>query len=131
MIFDFNTDTRRQIALRVVCCLLAASPTFAHAGIDVIEIEKIQLANSLSGMVMDQRGFAVPGARVDEMSPGWKQVLRSTKADDKGRFILAPVRGRKIYYLQVSYPNFDPLCVRVAISIKKGKALKLQLVVAT
>jgi hypothetical protein len=65
------------------------------------------------------------------MNPGWKQAFRSTQADNKGRFTLAPVQGRNIYYLQVSSPNFDPLRVRVAISIKNGKELKLRLVVAT
>jgi hypothetical protein len=131
MIFGFNTDIRRQIALPVVCCLLVASPSLVHAGYDVVEIQEIQLAKSLSATVTDQGGFPVPGAKVEEMNPGWKRILRSTQADNKGRFTLAPVPGREIYYLQISYPTFDPLRVRVSISVKNGKELKLRLVVAT
>ena len=130
MIFGFNIDVRRQVSLPLACCLLVVSPSVVHAGYDVVEIQDIQVAKSLSAIVTDQGDLPVPGARIEEMNPGWKTVLRSTQADNHGRFTLAPVPGRKIYYLEISYPNFDPLRVRVAISVKKGKELKLRLAVA-
>ncbi len=97
----------------------------------IIEIEKVQLATSLAAVVTDITGTRMPGVLVEEFSSNWKQSLRSTKTDAKGRFTLAPVKGRDVYYLQLRMNGFDPLRVRVKIDPKEGKNLRLTLEIAT
>ena len=111
-------------------CLLLASP-LARAGVEIVEIRNIRFSRTGTITVTDPLDSPLPGAKVEEMSPDWKQVLSSTDTDDKGRFTLTPGHYRKIYYLQISCHNFNPLRVRVAVSTSKGKELRLQLEIAT
>lgn len=106
-------------------------PIHLHAQYQIIEIEKVQLATSLAGAVTDITGSRMPGVLVEEFSSDWKQSLRSTKTDAKGRFTLAPVKGRDVYYLQLRMDGFDALRVRVKIDPKQGKNLRLEMKVAT
>jgi hypothetical protein len=106
-------------------------PIHLHAQYQIIEIEKVQLATSLAAVVTDITGSRMPGVLVEEFSSDWKQSLRSTKTDAKGRFTLAPVKGRDVYYLQLRMNGFDPLHVRVKIDPKQGKNLRLKLEIAT
>ena len=111
-------------------CLLLASP-WARAGVEIVEIRNIRFSPTGTITVTDPLDSPLPGAKVEEMSSDWKEVLSSTETDDKGGFALVPIRGHKIYFLQISCHNFNPLRVRVEISLKKGKELRLQLEVAT
>jgi hypothetical protein len=61
------------------------------------------------------QAYPIPKALVQELSPDWKTVLRTSSTDAKGRFSLASARGRKIYFLQISAPGFDPLRVRIQV----------------
>ena len=73
------------------------------------------------------------GATIEEVGPDWKGALRSTATDSDGRFALTPVKGRKIYYLQITagVPGVNPLQVPVKISRFRGKKLlRLQLELA-
>ena len=106
-------------------------PTRLHAQYQIIEIEKVQLATSLAAVVTDITGSPMQGVLVEEFSSDWKQSLRSTKTDAKGRFTLAPAKGRDVYYLQLRRDGFDPLRVRVKIDPKQGKNLRLKLEIAT
>jgi len=106
-------------------------PIHVHAQYQIIEIEKVQLATSLAAVATDITGTRMPGVLVEEFSSDWKQSLRSTKTDAKGRFTLTPVKGRDVYYLQLSMNGFDPLRVRVKIDPKEGKNLRLTLEIAT
>jgi hypothetical protein len=106
-------------------------PIHLHAQYQIVEIEKVQLATSLAAVVTDIMGSPMPGVLVEECSSDWKQSLRSTKTDAKGGFTLAPVKGRDVYYLQLSMNGFDPLRVRVKIDPKRGKNLRLKLEIAT
>jgi hypothetical protein len=106
-------------------------PIHLHAQYQIIEIEKVQLATSLAAVVTDITGSPVPGVLVEEFSSDWKQSLRSTKTDAKGRFTLASVMGRDVYYLQLRMNGFDPLRVHVKIDPKQGKNLRLKLKIAT
>jgi hypothetical protein len=118
-----------QLWLRVSFLFLV--PVHLHAQYQIIEIEKVQLATSLAAVVLDPTGSPVPGVLVEEFSSDWKQSLRSTKTDAKGGFILAPVKGRDVYYLQLRMNGFDLLRVRVKIDRKQGKNLRLKLEIAT
>ena len=56
----------------------------------------------------------------------WPVPLRRREAY-KG----AMVKGRDLYYLQITSHGFDPLRVRVKVDRKRGKKLELQMEVST
>lgn len=97
MILGFNTEGRRNTVLLLAIWLLVMSYSLsARAGVERVEIQHLQFSRTLSVTVTDPSDSPVPGAKVEEMSSDWKQVLRSTDTDDKGRFALAPVHGRDL-----------------------------------
>jgi hypothetical protein len=106
-------------------------PVRLHAQYQIIEIEKVQVATSLAAVVTDITGTPMPGVLVEEFSSDWNQTLRSTKTDAKGRFTLAPMKGRDVYFLQLRMNGFDPLRVRVKIDPKQGKNLRFTMQIAT
>ena len=113
-------------AIVALCCI----PLGVDAQYQIVELGDVQLAKSLSAAVQDPSGSPVPKALVEEFSPDWKTVLRSSSTNAEGRFSFAPVQGRKIYFLQISAPGFDPLRVRIHVDHKRGTNLKLKLVIA-
>lgn len=107
-------------------------PISAHAqGVAMVEIGNVQLARSLTAVVHDSGGSPIVGVLVEELSSDWKESLRSTKTDAAGIFTFTSVRGRDIYYFQLTFKNFNPLRVRVKINHKRGKELELQMYVST
>jgi Carboxypeptidase regulatory-like domain len=110
---------------------LVLVPIHVHAQYQIIEIEKVQLARSLDAEVFDLAGSPISGAVVEEFSSEWKELLRTTKTDPTGKFSFAPVKGRDVYYIQLSMDGFDPLRIRLKIDPKQGKNLRLKLKVAT
>jgi len=94
---------------------------------------RLQTVKALRGIVLYPNGDVVKGAKVAELTPDWKTELRETRTDAEGRFSLAPVKGRKIYYLQITVPEVagvNPLKVPAKISRLWGKGslrLRLQL----
>jgi len=97
----------------------------------VIELADVQLAKSLSAVVRDPTGSPLTKVLVEEFSPDWKTLLRTTATDNHGRFSLATGQGRNIYCLQLSSPGFDPLRVRIQVDRKRGGNLELKLVIPT
>jgi len=106
-------------------------PAHLHAQYQITEIEKVQLARSLTAVAVDPNGSPIPGALVEEFGSDWKGSLRSTKTDEKGVFTFTQVKGRAVYYLQLRKDGFDPLRVRVKISRIRGKNLQLRLEIAS
>lgn len=96
------------------------------------EIVELQLQHSkcLCGIVTYANGDPARNAKVEEFGPDWKEALRSTTTDSDGHFTLAPVKGKHVYYLQVSAgaPGVNPLRVPVQLSRFRGtKLLRLRL----
>ena len=111
---------------------LLVNPTGSHPqGVTIVEIGDIQTARSLSATVTDVQEFPIEGVLVEEMSPGWKTSLRTTKTDSEGRFTLAPVRARDVYYLQLTYKTFNTLRVRMRIDAKRGTDVRLKMTPST
>jgi Carboxypeptidase regulatory-like domain len=106
-------------------------PIHLYDQYQTIEIEKVQLARSLTAEVLDPAGCPISEALVEEFSSDWKESLRTTKTDATGRFSFAAVKGRDVYYLQIRVDGFDPLRFRVKIDLKQDKNLRLKLEVAT
>ena len=99
-------------------------------GVATIEIENVQLARSLAAVVHDPVGYPLPSVLVEERTSDWKEPLRSTKTDAAGAFTSAPVKGRNVYYLQLTMKGFNPLRVRVKVDSNRGKELQLEMNVA-
>ena len=121
----------RFLTVIAATALLSSALPGIKAQAQIIEIAQVQLADSLSGLVQDPAGAPIPKVIVQEFSPDWKRSLRSTQTDKRGVFSLAPVHGRRVYYLRLSADGFNPLRVRVQLDAKRGGKLKLKLYVAT
>ena len=106
-------------------------PMRTVAQYQLVELSDVQLAKSLDATILDTTGTPIPKARVQEFSADWKTVLRSTSTDTDGRFSFTPMRSKKIYFIQVSAPGFDPLRFHLQVDVKRGASLKLKLTVAT
>lgn len=119
------------LARSIVAVAAIFIPLALSAQNQTVEISNLQLANSVSATVQDRTGNPVPRVTVEEYDAGWKQPLRSTRSDGAGKFSFAPVAGRKIYYLQLSAPGFNPLRVRVRLIRRHRPSLALQLEIAT
>ena len=110
---------------------LLCLPIESDAQYQIIELADVQLVKSLSAMVQDPSGSPLTDVLVQEFSPDWKTVLRTSATDNHARFTPAGVQGRKIYCLQLSTPGFDPLRLRVQIDRRRGVNLKLKVTIAT
>jgi len=102
-----------------------------EAQYQVIELAEVQAGKFLGATIQDPTGAPVRGAIVQEFSSDWKTMLRSASTDAEGKFSFAPVPGRRVYFIQISAPNFDPLRFRLKVDANHGVSLKLKLTVAT
>jgi hypothetical protein len=93
-------------------------------------LKRVQVSRSLAAVALDPAGCPIPGVLIEEFSSDWKELLRSTKANEEGRFSFAPVKKRKIYYLQLRKDGFNPLRIRMKVDTNLGKELKLEMKIA-
>ena len=121
---------RVQLGISIAAVLLMSGSS-AFSGVEIIEFAEVQVVSSLSGVVHDPSDSSMKDALVEEFSSDWKKVLRSTHTDASGLFTLQPVKGRSLYYLQISSRGFNPIHVRVRIDRVRGKLLRLTMPVAT
>jgi hypothetical protein len=120
----------RFFKLAVTVALLCF-PMGVSAQYQLVELGDVQLAKSLAATIQDSTGTPVRNAVVEEFSSDWKTVLRTSSTDRDGKFSFTPEAGRKIYFIQVSSPGFDPLRFRLQVDTKHGAVLKVKLTVAT
>ena len=125
----------RQIQVWVVGLLLSIICFRPHVyAVEQIVELRLQTVKALKGIVLYPNGDLVKGAKVAELTSDWKTELRETRTDAEGRFVLAPVKGRKVYYLQITVPEVagvNPLRVPAKINRLRGKeSLRLQLQLA-
>jgi Carboxypeptidase regulatory-like domain len=120
----------RLFELAAIIALLCF-PMKIAAQYQLIELADVQSAKSLGATIQDPTGAPISKAQVQEFSADWKTVLRSTSSDSDGSFSFTPVRGRRIYFIQISAPGFDPLRFRLHVDAKRGTSLKLKLTIAT
>lgn len=117
--------------IRFAVGLLFFAPISLTAqGYSTIEIGNVQSVRFLAAIVQDQQGVPIEGVAVQELGPGWKGLLASTKTDATGAFAFPPIKNHEIYYFELRKDGFDPLRVRVKVDRKRGKLLKLQMTVA-
>ena len=96
-------------------------------GIHTIEYEKIRVIRALSGVVLDPSDAPMARVSVEEFTSDWKTALRSTETDEGGHFAMTSAKDRKVYFLQFSFPYFNPIRIRVRIGNKNAKELQLKM----
>ena len=120
-----------RVTVGVLLCITARVPV--RAAEQVVELQ-LQTVKAFKGLVVYPNGEPIKGARVTELTSDWKTKVRETSTDSEGRFSLAPVKGRKVYYLEITVPGrsgVNPLHVSVKIDRLRGKGLlRLQLQLA-
>ena len=121
----------KRLFVLAAIAVLFSPIRIAGQGYQVVELADVQLAKSLDATVQDHSGAPIPKALVQEFSSDWRTVLRSTSTAADGRFSLTPVQGRRIYFIQISAPGFDPLRFRLQVDAKRGGRLRLELTIAT
>ena len=86
---------------------------------------RLQTVRAIQGVVMYGDNHPATEAQVVEFASDWKTELRRTTTDSEGRFLLQPVKGRKVYYLQISEEKsgMNPLRVPLKLSRWRGKKM--------
>jgi Carboxypeptidase regulatory-like domain len=103
----------------------------AAAQMEIVEIEKPELAKSIAGVVSDPSGVALPGVTVEERSDDWKTVLRSTETDDHGRFHFSARSKKTIYHLQFSLSGFNWVRIKLQLDKKAASTVAVKMPLGT
>ena len=111
-----------------ICSLLSLC---AVAQLEVVEIEEPQLAKSITGVVNDPSGAALPGVTVEERSADWKSVLRSTETDARGRFHFSKTKNKTVYYIEFSRSGFNWLRIKMQLDKKAKRSLVVKMTIGT
>jgi len=109
-------------ALGLLLCTCSICPK-VQAAEQIVEL-RLQMLKALRGVVLYSNGDTVKGAKVAELASEWKTELRTTTTDSEGHFSLPSVKGRKVYYLQVTVPGaagVNPLRVPAKLNRFWGK----------
>ena len=110
---------------------LVLSDPFARAGVEIVEIEKVQVVGRLSGVIRDPSGAPLPDVTVEEVSPDWKAEFQTTKTDGEGHFAMTPKSKGKLYYLVITRSGFNSMRVRARINARSTKQLDIKLEFST
>jgi len=94
---------------------------------EIVEIEKPQLAKSVAGVVADPSGGPLSGVMVEERSEDWKTVLRSTETDGKGRFRFSATPKKSLYQLQFGRAGFNWLRITLKLDKKAGAVITVKM----
>ncbi len=113
---------RWHVALVMVISVILLS-VLVQANEEIVEF-RLQRARCLCGVVTVS-GNPVKNAKVEEFGPDWKEMLRSTDTDAEGRFTLPPIKGRKIYYLQISARATGVKPLRIPIKVVRFRGVSL------
>jgi hypothetical protein len=124
-----STRIPKRLVLLVLVLFLAVGT--GHSTMRVVQKE-ISVSRALAGHVL-VRGTDEPadGVTVELCSPDWKEVLASTKTDQKGHFSLEQPATGKLFYVRVSAPGMDIYELRVRLKKNAGQELMIRLSVAT
>ncbi len=118
----------RSSAITVVVIGLVSG---AVAGVETVEMQKVQVVRSVSGVVNDPAGVPIEGAVVAELVGDGGRVVRTVQTDENGYFSLPPERNQRIYLIRISRNGFNPLIVHVKTTRWTKKTLKLRLEIGT
>lgn len=94
----------RLLGLTMIIGLLCL-PVKINAQYQIIELADVQLAKSLSAVVQDPVGSPLTSVLVQEFSPDWKTVLRTSATDDHGRFRLRMYKVERFTAYNYRHPG--------------------------
>ena len=97
----------------------------------VVQYAETRYTSTLSGIVVDNSGSAIPDAQVCSMSAGWKTELECTTANSDGRWALSVRPKEKLYYLRFVKANFNQVWIKVRLTTRKAAPLTVEMPVAT
>jgi hypothetical protein len=120
----------RWVLLGTLCVFLSPSGVRGQ-GYATIELAGVQRARVLGAVVRDASGAPVEGMLVEECTPDWKTLLRSTKTDANGKFAFPRDTGGPVHYFQFTGSGFDPFRVRMKMDRMFGKTVALRMKLAT
>ena len=119
----------KQLGLLALVLFLAAQTGYATT---LVVQKEISVSRALAGQVL-VKGTDEPadGVTVELRSSDWKNVLASTKTDQKGHFSLEPQATGRLFYIRVSAPGMDIYQLRVRIDKHATQELRIHLSVTT
>jgi hypothetical protein len=126
-------------SLLAIACLLFFSLR-AMAQTEIVEIENLQFAKSVAGIVTDPSHAVIGSVTVEERSEDWKRVLRTTETDDRGRFRFRsrskgrfrfPARGTTVYYLEFSRSGFNWVRLKLQLDKKAKPVIMVEMPLGT
>jgi Carboxypeptidase regulatory-like domain len=111
----------------LVFCLLRV----CEASQEVVQYSRTRSVSSLSGMVVDTTGAAIPNAQVCSMSAGWRTELKCTTTDCDGHWSLSVTPKKKLYYLRFVKATFNQVWIKARLTRRKAPPLTVEMPVAT
>jgi hypothetical protein len=126
-------------SLFATACLLLFSLA-AVAQTTIVELEDLQFAKSVAGIVTDPAGAVIGSATVEMRTEDWKKVLRTTETDDKGRFHFPvhskgrfrfPAPTKPVYYLEFSRSGFNRVRLKLQLDKKAEPVIMVEMPVGT
>ena|SRR5215469_18213175 len=112
-------------------CLISLLSLGAAAQLQLVEIDKPQLSQSVAGTVIDPSGAAIPEVPVEEFSANWKKFIRATHTDRNGKFYFTPQQGRTLYHLQFRNPGFNTVRLKIKLDSKAKPRITVKMSIAT
>lgn len=124
-----TTRILKQIILLMLFPFLAVQIGYATT---LVVQKEISVSRALAGQVLVM-GTDEPanGVTVELCSDDWKTVLKSTRTDARGHFVLEQAATGKLFHIRVSAPGMDIYELRVRIKKQAAKELTIRLSVAT
>ena len=128
----------RNSLLAIICLLLFSLRAVAQN--TIVEIEELQFAKSVAGIVTDPSHAAIGSVTVEERTEDWKKVLRTTETDDKGRFRFKvhskgrfrfPAPTKPVYYLEFSRSGFKQVRLKLQLDKKAEPVIMVEMPVGT
>jgi hypothetical protein len=96
--------------------LLAGSELCVAQGNMNVQFEKPFKVRSLSNIVLvDTSQSPISSVKVEDCTPGWKDVISSTVSDSKGRFTLQGSKAN-LHYLRLISPGFNITLVKTQVT---------------
>lgn len=95
-----------------------------------IELDAPYLSSHPTAIVVDPSDSPMAGVLVKRMSAGWKKAIESTKTNADGRFTFKRYRSIQ-YYLEITYPGFQIMHVKLTIVRRKTKVPRIKVEIAT
>ena len=111
--------------------ILAIAVNFGHSTELVVQKEP-SLSRTLAGHALVWgTNEPLSGVTVDLCNSDWKEVLITTKTDNKGYFSLEKPATGKLFYIRLSAPGMNSYQLRVRIKMEAPSELTIHLSVAT